>query len=174
MGFLNRLRARRDSDAFRPPTAPENWRSTDEWLHSWGPPLNIVAGENRRQPELRELAQCEGRCLRLVDVTLRPEPENPVDSEAIAAYVGLKQVGYLRREIAAAIQDGCAGAGVNTPTFVVAGVLRGGWDAHSQIGAHIWIDRTVTPGPVIAFADGASEFEVGWPPHPDELQVLSR
>ena len=174
MGFLGRVFGRGTDDAFGPPTVPENWRSTDDWLEAWGPPLNIVAGENKRQRELRQLAQCEGRCLRLVNVTLQPEPNNPVDSAAIAAYVGSLQVGYLRREIAAAVQDGCADAGLRTPTFVVAGVLRGGWDENSHIGAHIWSDRTLTPGPVVSFAGSAAEFAVGWPPHPAELKELRR
>src|SRR5688572_1809788 len=108
MGFLDRLLGRDDNAVFGPPTAPENWRNSDDWLHAWGSPLNIVAGEHQRQNELRELAKCKGRCLCLVNVTLQPEPDNPVDSAAIAAYVGPLQVGYIRREIAAALQDGCA------------------------------------------------------------------
>lgn len=163
----------KSAPAYGPPRAQEDWRQRDEWLAAWDAPLNVVVGEQRRQRELRKLANCSGRCLRLVDVTLQPEPDNPVDSAAVATWVNGTQVGYLRAELAAALADGCADRGMSVPTYVVAGIMRGGWSEERSIGVHVWLDQTVTPGPVVRLED-AEDYEVQWPPREEELAVLAR
>lgn len=172
MGFLDRFLGHNKPTEFGAPRIPETWRHQQDWLNDWGPPLNIVVGESRHQKELREAAQCDGQCLRLVNVTLQPEPDNPVDSDAIKVLLRGVKIGYLRRELAAGIADGCAAHRLGVPTLVVAGIMRGGWKEQRSIGVHIWIDRTITSGPIVQL-DDAEEFEVAWPPMEHELDVLS-
>lgn len=100
-------------------------------------------------------------------VTLAPEPTNRHDPDAVAAFVGRTQVGYLRREVAGALADGCAAHGLRVPTFVVAGVLRGGSNDDVRIGCHVWLDRRVSPGPSIVLEDDG--WAVPWPPSKWEL-----
>lgn len=174
MGILDRLRTNRP--ALAAPNTPESWRTQNAWCESWGSPRNLIAGESHRQAELRRLAKCKGRCLRLVDVVLAPEPENAYDSNAVAAWVDRVQIGFLRANVAAGLADVCHEFRIGVPTFAVAGVIRGGWDYHDapgNIGVHVWLDRLITPGPAIELPD--EDFcAVSWPPHPDEIEVLQR
>src|SRR5689334_8334400 len=113
--MLSRLRNRfapsTAGAALPAPNTPESWQHDDDWLTRWGCPLNVVAGEGRRQAELRQLARCDGPCLRPVNVLLEHEPPNPVDSNAIRASVERVHVGYLRAEIAAQLVEGFAAHG---------------------------------------------------------------
>jgi hypothetical protein len=155
------------------PNTRESWQRERDWLARWGCPLNVVAGEARRQTELRRLARCDGPCLRLVNVLLEHEPSNPVDSNAIGASVERVHVGYLRADIASQIVEGHAAHGLAVSPFVVAGVMRGGWDhggEQTNIGVHLWLDRRVSPGPEIDI--DADELEVSWPPHDEELDLV--
>jgi hypothetical protein len=47
----------------------------------------VIAGEARRQIDLRTLVGHPGRCLHFVDVVFVPEPENAFDSNAVRAEV---------------------------------------------------------------------------------------
>jgi hypothetical protein len=88
-----------------------------------------VHGESYRQPALAEtarIARNEGD-ERVFRAILVPEPDNPYDSNAIAVYSEVGQLGYLPRDVApefgsvfeAIEREGCR-AGVCT------GVLTGG------------------------------------------------
>lgn len=171
MGLLDRL-LNRPAPALSPPDTPETWTRSDEWLTSWPAPRNVIAGEDHRQRELRQLAGCRGRCFKLIDVRLSPEPDNAYDSNAVAAHVDGVMVGYLRAPIAAELAEACAEAGLHAPTWVLPGVMRGGWEPSANIGVHVWLERRLTMGPKLSYAD--SEWSVGWPPHDEELAVLPR
>jgi hypothetical protein len=135
-------------------------------IERWGPPSNMIVGEENYQPAIKKAAKRPrgGKVFRLVNVSLAPEPDNPVDAFAVSAHVGEATVGYLRAEVAEAIESSWTST-PGLPHLVVAGVLRGGGSGKS-IGVHIWPRQRVVGGVMLPSGD---QWAVRWPPHEWEL-----
>ncbi len=140
------------------PNTREDWTITKAWL-DWGAPCNAIVGEDQYQPAIKAVAKRPrgGKVLRLVNVTLTPEPENPHDSLAICAHVGEHHVGYLRAGVAHLLSEAW---GTGAQSVTLAGVARGGGNGRS-IGVHIWPQQRVSGGMVLPSCD---EWAVSWPP----------
>ena len=161
MGLLQRLRP----PQLDPPNTREDWAATEHW-RAWPSPHNLVVGESHRQQHIRTLAgePREGGWCVPVNVTFTRDSANPHDANAWAAHVSGGHVGYLRRDIAEHLSAACDPAGCHT--FVVPGVVRGGWLDADMFGVHVWLDRLITPGPEIHIS--GIDTEVSWPPDDDE------
>jgi hypothetical protein len=72
-------------------THPEPAHNLPEFPEGWGP-LSAV-GESQYQPALRRVAQSGRVCW----ATLKPEPDNPFDSNAVCVQVQAETVAYLSR-----------------------------------------------------------------------------
>ncbi len=146
------------------PNVPEGWEESEDWL-AWDPPLSIVRGESNYQRALRAVAgktRKEGYVVPVV-TTLKREPQNKYDRNAIAALVGGKIVGYIAKEVAAQMSPGLDGAGCTQ--FEVAGVVRGGYTGAKSFGVYLWFDRLISDGPAVNVDDDLIErFEADWPP----------
>jgi hypothetical protein len=138
----------------------------NDWQRSWGAPQNLIAGESEYQKAIRRLSSPRGgKTFRLVDVELRPEPDNLHDECAVAAYVGGEHIGYLRAAI-------CKAMNRDFTSLTVAGVMRGGGSRDGRpldIGVHIWPDRRLTEGPPIPVPHGETA-SVAWPPRDWEIE----
>jgi hypothetical protein len=92
-----------------------------------------VVGESHHQSELRWIAggpTKEGHYKR-VTATLRPEPKNKHDSNAVRVEISRRHVGYLDRESAKVyqtwlVQHGHAGAVATCPAVITGGFKRDG------------------------------------------------
>lgn len=151
------------------PNVPVDWIESGIW-NSWGSPLNAVRGESLRQDELWSLCAGDKPPERgytiCVEATIRREPTNPVDRNALRVEVNGMHVGYLAREIAARVSPGLDRAGCKH--FVVPAVLRGGGAEAPSLGLHVWLDKRVSAGPNIAVSRQlADAFWVPWPPDID-------
>ena len=146
-----------------PANVSPGWAQEQQW-RTWEPPQNVIAGESYRQPALRKLAGMRtprvNGYLVPVDVWLIREPKNRYDPNAFRAEVNGRQIGYLRREVAAQLA-GPADAG-QCSRFAVCGVLRGGSETGPFLGCHAWLDRRTTAGPDLSFDDDC--WTVSWPP----------
>lgn len=146
------------------------WKDSDEW-RDWDPPLNIVVGESYRQDAIRRIAKAgpprEQGYLVPVDVTLRRDPKNKHDANAIRAEVAGTHVGFIRKDIAAVLSPSMRRMGVER--FTVCGVVRGAflgrWDS---LGVHVWLDERPVSGPALTIDGDLDGVEVDWPPDDDE------
>jgi hypothetical protein len=150
--------------------APANiaaeWSTSDDW-RDWDAPRNLIRGESNYLPALRKLCGGGPRdsgYLIPVDVDLVRDPGNPYDRNAWRAEVGNHVVGYLAREVAAQLSPPADAAGCRG--FRVCGLIRGGSSDTPFVGVHVWLDRRLTTGVEITFADEVGE--VNWPPGPAE------
>jgi hypothetical protein len=140
MGFLQRLRGKPES------ATPTQRELAAEHVHAEAADPDLVelevVGESHRQRELEALAgpkKADGKQV-LVGVTLRCEPDNEYDCNAVRVEVMGQLLGYVARDHAAvlspAMQDGCAG------TLEVRGLIVGGWrDSQSEghYGIRVWV-----------------------------------
>lgn len=106
---------------------PEDWIEEDRW-RAWPPPLDIIAGEWVHVDFLRELCgpPRPGRRIVPVPVTLRREPTNEKDANAIAAEVERHHVGYMTAPLAARIAPAMDGLGLVSITVAALGARRTG------------------------------------------------
>lgn len=144
------------------PNVTDDWMQSANWV-SWEPPLNVVRGESHRQEAIaRFCGPLRDRgYLVPVSVTLRREPSNPVDRNAIRVDIGASQVGYIAKEFATQMSPLLDKA--KCKEFTVAGVITGGAFDAPSLGVHLWLDRRVSPGPSILIEDEIrNQFEVWW------------
>jgi hypothetical protein len=146
---------------------PDNWIETGVWRDWVDCPHNVVRGEAQYQEDIRGLAGPIGKkgVLIPVPVVLKREPSNRYDENAIRAEIAERVVGYLARDIAAALAPLLDSNSI--PSFQVAGVIRGGWKKDANLGVHLWLHRRLAPGPRITL-EGMEAFAVSWPPYEDE------
>lgn len=137
------------------------WLETDQWRR-WSAPSSIVRGESFYQETLVRLTGPPRRngYLRPVDVTLRREPDNEHDFDAVRVEILGELVGYVAKEFAsdlAWLMDG-----LTCPVCVVAGVIRGGYTRRPNLGVMLWPGQRVGKGPAIPIR---SRWRApGWPP----------
>lgn len=128
-----------------------------EHLREWE-----VVGESYRQDALLQAAgpKCEDGHWAECVATLRPEPENPHDDQAIAVDIDGRHVGYLPRDLArrhrAAVRRAIHTAG----TATCAAVINGGWyrpeeESEGHFGVRLyfgerWATSTVSSLPAPA------------------------
>jgi hypothetical protein len=143
---------------------------TDDWIsadwRTWEPPRNLVVGESFRQPALRKLTgpPRDNGYLLPVCVNFVREPDNPKDRNAFRAEVNGQHIGYLKATVAAQLVR-AADKG-HCSTFTVCGLLRGRSTSAPDVGVHVWLNRRLSPGVGISFAD--HDREVSWPPRDTE------
>jgi HIRAN domain len=140
MGFLQRLLG-------KPESAARTQRElAAEHVQTEADDLDLVefeiVGESHRQPELEALAgpkEIDGKEV-LVGVTLRCEPDNEYDGNAVRVEVMGQHLGYVARDQAVALspamQNGCGGA------LEARGLIVGGWrDSRSEghYGIRVWV-----------------------------------
>jgi hypothetical protein len=100
-----------------------------------------VVGESYRQDALERIAgpkEADGKS-HLVGVTLRCEPTNEHDSNAVRVEVLGQLVGYIARDIAAQISAGLA---KQRGVLEAGGMIVGGWDdgqTEGHYGCRVWI-----------------------------------
>lgn len=167
MGFLQRIFGSKREELSEP-NVHEGWMADDAW-RKWEPPLNIVRGESYRQNNLVSLAgkPCKEGYLIPVQVVFIREPANEYDKNAIRAEVRGIHVGYMAKEVAAALSPALDRA--HCSSFSVAGIIRGGSEKAKSFGCHVWIERRLTPGPLIRFTpEIEKEFRTNWPPSDTE------
>lgn len=140
------------------------WIEEQDWYTEWEHPRNLISGESYYMPALLKVSGLKtpggDGINRPVEVAFTREPTNPHDRNAFAAHVAGQLVGHLRAQYAAAIATTCDQA--RCREFVVCGFLRGGAENYPNIGCHIWPNRRLTSGPVIAVDD--DDWTVPWPP----------
>jgi hypothetical protein len=160
MGFVDKLRAKLATD--KPNTATDPPRL--EWVQ-WSAPSNVIVGEERRQSEFEAVIgkpRSEGYLL-FKPVTLRREPTNSHDPNALKAYYAGTHLGYLRAKYAETISPRMDEAGITE--YSIAGIARGGSSNRSEqanLRLQVWTDRLITKG--FKFAPGSSDIERIWPP----------
>jgi hypothetical protein len=170
MGLLSRLRGKRGAET---PTVPVDWMERHLW-GEWEAPRNYIAGEQSYLAALTSIAgpSCrDGYCLP-TPVTFVREPDNGYDSNAFRADVNGRHVGYLRRHVAEQLARPLDANGVRT--FTVCGFIRGGSTQAPNLGVHIWLDRSLTPGlnlMVPPEQEEAPEWLVPWPPREREVSA---
>jgi hypothetical protein len=157
---LSRLFRRRTYD-LSPVNVRASWADGNE-CYEWPPPRNVLVGESYRQPALKKLAgpPCDPGYLIPVEVCFVRESENEHDANAFRAEVNGRHVGYLRREVARQVAAALDQAGCGR--FSVCGVIRGGSSGAPSLGVHVWLERRLSPGPELSFADDT--WVVPWPP----------
>lgn len=147
------------------PSLAAGWHRDDSWRR-WAPPVSLVRGESFNQESLRTLAGPLRRngYLVPVDVTLRRDPENEHDFDAVRVEVNGELAGYIAKEFAANLSwllDG-----LSCPEYVVAGIVRGGYSKHPHLGVMLWLDRRLSKGPLIPIHRRWRAR--GWPPSRSE------
>jgi HIRAN domain len=167
MGLLDRLRR---PPSLASPNVTSDWAPAGYW-QTWPCPRNVVR-ESQHQDELRALVgpMCEGGYLVPVAATLRREPDNPHDANAIRVEVDGRLVGRVRREVAAQLAPALDRR--RCPAFVVCGVIRGGSRSKRHLGLHLWLERRLSDGPEVDLEDGL--LEVSWPPTGREIDRATR
>jgi hypothetical protein len=163
--MLSRL-LRRNRFELSPANVDATWLDGDGW-RGWPPPRNVLVGESHYRPALRRLTgkPRQAGYLIPVAVTFVREPHNQYDRNAFRAEVQGQHVGYLDREVAAQLAA-TADAG-RCISFTVCGVIRGGSLKAKDVGVHVWLERRLSPGVDIGFADDRWTIET-WPPSPTE------
>ena len=156
--FICRLRG------LQGPNLHAGWQDVS-W-REWGPPDSIVRGESFHEAELRAVAGSPRRQGHLVpvDVTLRREPDNAFDSDAVRIEIGGDLVGYVAKELAASLawlMDGLA-----CPRWQVAGLVRGGYTKAPDLGVMLWLGKRTTEGPLVPVARHWRA--PNWPPQQTE------
>lgn len=144
------------------PNVPADWIETKAWL-GWGAPLDVVSGESFYKDVFLSLAGPPIRqgYLIAVSATLRREPDNAHDSNAIRVELGGRGVGHLPRGLAASIAPLLDRFSI--AHFSIAGLVRGGSETAPNFGLHLWPERRTSPGPEIKFTGGAFP-KAPWPP----------
>lgn len=98
-----------------------------------------VVGESHYQDALAEI--CGGKTRdgheRDCTATLRLEPENPHDGNAVAVWIEGRKVGYLARQLAATFTAAAHRNGVNQVTC--GAMIVGGWDRGSRGAGHFGV-----------------------------------
>jgi hypothetical protein len=155
-----------------PSAIPDDWIERRLWAN-WEAPRNYVAGEQSYLTALTRATgpPCEdGYCLATAVNFLR-EPGNRYDHNAFRAEIDGQRVGYLRRHLAAQLAPAFDSARVRS--FAVCGVIRGGSLRAPNLGVHVWLDRTLTPGLALEVPPESDDPEwcVPWPPQDRELSV---
>jgi hypothetical protein len=168
MGLFSRRRRAESVDP-EPPNVQANWKDPDIWAE-WDAPCNWIAGESKYPEVFADLAgppRDEGYLIP-VSVVLSREPRNEYDRNAIVATVDGRTVGYVSRDVAAAVAPALDGVGVSE--LCVCGIVRGGYTRRKNFGVHIWLDKhPQTSVQVNLMTDGVGQ--VGnWPPDDDELE----
>ena len=146
MGFLRRMLGLTDKDAplVRREMAAADIRQTAETVGERLIELKVV-GESHRQGLLRDIAgpKAEMGKQMAVGATLRCEPTNPHDPNAVRVEVMGQLLGYVAREPAAVlsprIQQACGGV------LEARGLIVGGWDdgyTQGHYGIRVWITTT--------------------------------
>jgi hypothetical protein len=143
----------------------DGWDTADAW-RSWEPPRNLVVGESYRQPALRKFTGAPARHGYLIPVCVDfvRESDNPKDRNAFRAEISGHHIGYLKATVAEQLAP-IADKG-NCSSFRVCGVLRGRSESAPDLGVHVWLNRRLSPGVEIRFAD--DDRVVSWPPHDTE------
>jgi hypothetical protein len=159
-----------------PPSAvPAGWIEQRLWT-DWEAPRNYVAGEQSYLTALSKVAgpPCEDGYCALTTVTFVREPQNRYDTSAFRAEVDGHHVGYLRAHIAEQLAPAFDGASMRT--FEVCALIRGGSNTAPNLGVHVWLNRTLTPGLALSVPPEAEDTEwmVPWPPRDVELALLSQ
>lgn len=170
MGWLDRLKGDRGAP---PPTSsvPPEWIEHRLWA-GWEAPRNYVAGEQSYLAALTAMVgpTCpDGYCLP-TSVTFVRERDNRYDPNAFRAEVNGRHIGYLRAHVAEQVA-GPLDAN-RARSFMVCGLIRGGSTKAPNLGVHIWLDRSLTPGLSLVAPPEAEEnprWLVPWPPHGREL-----
>ena len=155
-------------EALSGPNVQQDWIIDKSWSE-WEAPLNIVRGEFYHKKPLESLVGSprQGGYFVPVKVTLCREPSNKHDSNAIRAEVEGKLVGYIAKEVAAALSPALDSVGC--VTFSVAGIICGGSKADDNLECHVWVGRRLSPGPLISFAPKMeNSFKINWPPDNQE------
>ncbi len=154
-------------DGLFEPNVPSDWREAGAWRKWSESPLNLIRGEAHYQAELERSAgkARPGGWLVPVAVSLRREPTNPHDENAIQSAIDGRVVGYVAKEVAATLAQ-LLDQHPNRE-FSFAGLIRGGWREGSDLGVHLWLRRRISPGPALSL-DGLDAYAVAWPPAEDE------
>ena len=142
-------RALRDDPPFLPANVSPEWLIKREW-RTWGPPSQMIRGAQHYRGAIRRVARITSDLsyAKPGAITLRREPTNRHDPNAIRAEIDGELVGYVAKgdaQMLAAQLDaaGCAFA-------VVAGVIRGGGERHHPLPRVMaWPDRRISQGPLI-------------------------
>ena len=168
MGLFSRKR-RETAVEVEPPNVQSDWRDPDVWAE-WDAPCNWIAGESKYPEAFAAIAGAprdEGYLVP-VCVVLTREPRNQYDPNAIVATVDGHIVGYISRDVAAAVSPALDQSGVSE--LRVCGIVRGGYTRRKNFGVHIWLDKHPEPSVQINLVtDGIGQ--VGsWPPDDDELE----
>lgn len=138
------------------------------------PPHNLVTGEQHNQAGLEaavvaamNLEEYGPRGYAIpARVTFVRDAANQHDPNAWKASINGRQVGWLRKEVAALTSPVLDANGARAFTF--GGIIRGGWKRDSLLGVHIWPDIRFTPGPTWR-GEIIEEFLVSsWPPDADD------
>lgn len=134
---------------------------SDAW-RTWPAPYSVVRGESYYQQDLKRLAGPPRRRGYLVPVeaTLRREPDNVHDVNAVRVEIGGDLVGYVARELAlelAPVLDD-----LQCPELVLAALVRGGYRHQEDFGVMLWPERRLTQAPPMRF--GRRWRVPGWPP----------
>lgn len=134
---------------------PEDWKERKLWL-KWERPEDLVVGERYYQEKLRPIAKVPESIPTLwpVDVVFRRTPDNPHDSNAIAAYVEARHVGHLPKEFSAVLAPLLDEVGMKTIRFPA--VLTG----IREIGVQVWPHHPL--GDVLRIQDTRQERQCFW------------
>ena len=168
MGLFRKKRGERVDP--QPPNVSAGWKSELTWLE-WDPPCNWIAGESRYPEAFAQLAgePRDDGYLVPVEVLLEREPQNSFDENAIVASVAGLKVGYISRDVAAAVAPALDRAGA--ASIVVCGIIRGGYTPRPNFGVHIWLDKHPQPSVQIGLTtDGVGQVGA-WPPDEDEVDA---
>jgi hypothetical protein len=137
---------------------------TDAWMYEWEAPQNVTRGESHHQDAIERAAgnQDDRGVPRPVVATLRREPTNAYDPNAIRVEVNGELVGRITKELAVELAPRMDRAGIammEVPAVVCGGASR------MHLGVHLWLTRRITPTPSVG-VDAAVllPYSVSWPP----------
>ena len=127
------------------------WKPERTWLGTGAFNFDLV-GESSYQPALSDIARGPAPDGVEVEVegVLMPEPDNPHDKLAIAAFVDGKRIGYIPRTKTREYYRVLAEHGFGDQPIGVAILVTGGW--HEADGSH---------------AHYGAKLDMDWPPVPD-------
>jgi hypothetical protein len=140
---------------------PEDWVESEVW-RTWPAPLNLIRGEAHYSEVLRRYTgpPREHGYLVPVPVTLKREPANPYDPNAIRAEVGGELVGYIMREAVPKIAH--AFDTLELEEVCLAGLIRGGSTDRPNLGIFVWGRKRLTACPALNWNSAP------WPPRDRE------
>lgn len=95
-----------------------------------------IVGEQSYQDALAQIAgpKTEDGVELLCEAVVKPEPENPHDSSAVAVYIRGYKVGYLSRTEAKAWVAALSRNGLAGQSFLVDAMIVGGWRRKNDEG----------------------------------------